>query len=1531
MDTDDRKCCSNSQDEMPPQSKKKLRKKVHKILSPSDLRTLQWLTEKTPIQEKTKVQKTHHRSVLVQRSSNPDKIMHSHANPHTDTHAEDDQNRQSTSKMMQKHLQKEYQKPPKKDPHEDPLQKATHDQFKQKQPEEYRVSAYHNSIKKHSHENPPTETQIEDDQNRQSTSKMMQKNLQKVYQKHPKKDPYEDHTQKPCQDQINQKPPEEYRVSAYYNSIKKHSHENPPTETQTKDDQNRQSTSKTMQKNLQKVYQKPPKKDPYKDHTQKPCQDQLKQKPSEEYRVSLNHKSTKKNYPESPQNMQQSLPQSSDEQPPKNPDNIMQQYLQTEYQKPPKKDPYEDHTQKPCQDQINQKSPEEYRVSAYYNSIKKHSHENPPTETQTEDDQNRLSTSKMMPKNLQKVYQKPPKKDPYEDHTQKPCQDQLKQKPSEEYRVYAYHNSIKKHSIENPPTETQIEDDQNRQSTSKMMQKNLQKLYQKHHKKDPYEDHTQKPCQDQLKQKPSEEYRVYAYHNSIKKHSHENPPTETQTEDDQNRQSTSKMMQKNLQKVYQKPPKKDPYKDHAQKPCQDQLKQKPSEEYRVSAYHNSIKKHSHENPPMETQTEDDQNRQSTSKTMQKNLQKVYQKPPKKDPYEDHTQKPCRDQINQKPPEEYRVSAYYNSIKKHSHENPPTETQTKDDQNRQSTSKTMQKNLQKVYQKPPKKDPYEDHTQKPCQDQLKQKPSEEYRVSLNHKSTKKNYPERPQNMQKSLQQSANEQPPKNPDNIMQQNLQTEYQKPPKKDPYEDHPQKPCQNQINQKPSEEYRVSLNHKSTKKNYPERPQNMQKSLQQSSNEQHPKNPDNIMQQSLQTEYQKPPKKDPYENHAQKPCQNQINQKPSEEYRVSLNHNSTKKNYPERPQNIQKSLQQSSNEQPPKNPDNIMQQNLQTEYQKPPKKDPYKDHTQKPCQNQINQKPSEEYRVSLNHNSTKKNYPERPQNMQKSLQQSSNEQPPKNPDNIMQQNLQTEYQKPPKKDPYKDHTQKPCQDQLKQKPSEEYRVSLNHKSTKKSYPESPQNMQQSLQQSYDEQPPKNPDNFMQQNLQTEYQKPPKKDPYEDHPQKPCQNQINQKPSEEYRVSLNHKSTKKNYPESPQNMQQSLQQSSDEQPPKNPDNFMQQNLQTEYQKPPKKDPYKDHTQKPCQDQLKQKPSEEYRVSLNHKSTKKNYSESPQNMQQSLQQSSNEQQSQSNQSQKQRFSNAPQEQAQLNLRANKWIHSESSSKTTVVPVTGSQCNVRLVPASPELAKENAIDVLYRSGDHLQPSFMVDKTKEHFPDSAVELNKNTSDNHMECECCEKENPEMGSKYKLFRDENQMPCTETNSSRSNQISVRDGNELLSLVRNEIELQSVFMKFTDDLVLHAKKMGFLAQDHPQKPCQDQFKQQSQEECKESFFCNSSKQQSHSNQSQKQSFSNAPQELSANKSDTLSMKKKAQEKVLLGIIDQIVSSKVISPMVHKIQKQYIQNLRHEISLVDYLERVPVLVSEVCKGAVNLEESKVSK
>ncbi|XP_030383744.1 uncharacterized protein LOC115631194 [Scaptodrosophila lebanonensis] len=49
--------------------------------------------------------------------------------------------------------------------------------------------------------------------------------------------------------------------------------------------------------------------------------------------------------------------------------------------------------------------------------------------------------------------------------------------------------------------------------------------------------------------------------------------------------------------------------------------------------------------------------------------------------------------------------------------------------------------------------------------------------------------------------------------------------------------------------------------------------------------------------------------------------------------------------------------------------------------------------------------------------------------------------------------------------------------------------------------------------------------------------------------------------------------------------------------------------------------------------------------------------------------------------------------------------------------------------------------------------------------------------------------------------------------------------------------------------------------------------------------------------------------------------VDDLVSSKVITPMVRKIQRMYLNNLREEMALMEDLERVPQLVSEVYKTA----------
>ncbi|XP_033250055.1 uncharacterized protein LOC108164815 [Drosophila miranda] len=315
---------------------------------------------------------------------------------------------------------------------------------------------------------------------------------------------------------------------------------------------------------------------------------------------------------------------------------------------------------------------------------------------------------------------------------------------------------------------------------------------------------------------------------------------------------------------------------------------------------------------------------------------------------------------------------------------------------------------------------------------------------------------------------------------------------KKDPYEDHPQKPCQDQLRQQPPEEHLVSPYHNSTENHSHGSSQNMQQSAQQSSEEQPPKNLDNMMQKNLQTEYQKAPKKELYEYHPQKPTHDQFKQKPPEEYRVPPYQNSTKKHSHGRLQNMQHSSKKLYDEQPPKNPEKMMQQCRQTEYLIAPKKDPYEDHPQKPFQDQLRQQPPEEHLVSPYHNSTEKHLHASPQNMQQSAQQSSDEQPPKNP----------EYLEAPKKEPYEDHAQKPTPDQFKLKPPEEHGVSPYHNSTENHSHGSSQNMQHSSRKVYDEQPSKNPDKMMQQNLPKEYQKAPNKDPYKNHPQKPCQYQL---------------------------------------------------------------------------------------------------------------------------------------------------------------------------------------------------------------------------------------------------------------------------------------------------------------------------------------------------------------------------------------------------------------------------------------------
>lgn len=61
---------------------------------------------------------------------------------------------------------------------------------------------------------------------------------------------------------------------------------------------------------------------------------------------------------------------------------------------------------------------------------------------------------------------------------------------------------------------------------------------------------------------------------------------------------------------------------------------------------------------------------------------------------------------------------------------------------------------------------------------------------------------------------------------------------------------------------------------------------------------------------------------------------------------------------------------------------------------------------------------------------------------------------------------------------------------------------------------------------------------------------------------------------------------------------------------------------------------------------------------------------------------------------------------------------------------------------------------------------------------------------------------------------------------------------------------------------------------------------------------------------------------------------DDIVSSKVIEPMIRKIQRMYLNTLQEEMSIMEYLEKVPGMVSEVYRREAaerDMKKSSVNK
>ncbi|XP_034125774.1 mediator of RNA polymerase II transcription subunit 12 [Drosophila guanche] len=1183
--------------------------------------------------------------------------------------------------------------------------------------------------------------QPHDDQTRKNTQKMMQPCQQTEYQNPPKKDQYinlsqnvqqppqmpsDDHNNAskmmqenlqpndPCDgpspnvrlEQLKQQPQQEYRESSYENSAKKSSHGNaqnirePPHQPHN----DHKNASKMMEQNLQK-------NSSYEELPRKLANDQLKHQPRQQYRMS---------------GYEQPSQQPHDDQTRKNTQKMMQPCQQMEYQNPTKTDEYVDPPQMKMEyknspkmdlnDQFKEQTPIMDRVLMPHDDYK--------------------NAPKMMLKHL-------PKQDPCEQLPQKAPNDQLKQQPPQEYRESAYENSAKKSShgnaqnIREPPHQPHND----HKNASKMMEQNLQK-------NSSYEELPRKLANDQLKQQPRQQYRMSGY---------EQPSQ--QPHDDQTRKNTQKMMQPCQQTEYQNPPKKDQYINLSQNVQQ-----------------------------MMQQPHDDQTRKNTQKMMQQNHQTEYQNPPKKDQYinlaqnvqqppqmpsDDHNNAskmmqenlqpndPCDgpspnvrlEQLKQQPPQEYRESSYENSAKKSSHGNaqnirePPHHPHN----DHKNASKMMEQNLQK-------NSSYEELPRKLANDQLKQQPRQQYRMS---------------GYEQPSQQPHDDQTRKNNVKMMQPCQQTEYQNPTKTDEYVDPPQKKMEYKNSPKtdPNDQfkeqtpllYRVLMPHD----DYKNAPKMMVKHL---------------------------PKQCPCEQLPEKAPNDQLKQHPLQEYRVPGHQCFTKNLSHEKSHHM-------------------VQKNQLTDYQDPPPKFPV-DH--------LKQQPTQEYQESVYHNYAKKTYHGNPQNMrQHSQQQPYDQQTRMNSPSMMQEGQQTKHQNLHKMDPFEGAPSQASQrNPLKQNPEEHWEP------TYLNYDKNPQQIVKNS--------PKESHNH------------PKKNPLEGCLPRSPHDQLKKQPPEEYRVSsqvtsdhFKHRapevyqnSTQKPSHGFAQDIKQPSQQPFDVPTRKTAPKL----LQAEYQKAAKKDSFEAPIQKTPNDHLKQQPPREHLESSYCNSAK--------------------QQLHSN-LQKQPFSNATQEHAESSSSRIKTPHSRNCTKATVAPVPRARSSSRLVQQQ-----------LFTNADDCQPSHIADKAE------------------VRCspKCCEKHSSKMACKHEYL-------STESTSTASTVISVKNADELRSLVSNELELQAVIMELSND----SKKEGIL---NPKQCTHDKTYK--------------------SKKMWENAYTRARADLD-----------KVQQVDYSHTVDNIVSESVISPMIRQIQRMYIRNLRDEMALVESLELVPLLVKEVCENVDNMDQNKL--
>ncbi|SPP78979.1 putative mediator of RNA polymerase II transcription subunit 26 [Drosophila guanche] len=207
------------------------------------------------------------------------------------------------------------------------------------------------------------------------------------------------------------------------------------------------------------------------------------------------------------------------------------------------------------------------------------------------------------------------------------------------------------------------------------------------------------------------------------------------------------------------------------------------------------------------------------------------------------------------------------------------------------------------------------------------------------------------------------------------------------------------------------------------------------------------------------------------------------------------------------------------------------------------------------------------------------------------------------------------------------------------------------------------------------------------------------------------------------------------------------------------------------------------------------------------------------------------------------------------------------------------------------------------------------------KNTKPNRKCMDCvqnkgCEKD--KYKPKQKLSIDEQDRCSTASGFTVSTSISAKTGEELRSMVREELEMQSVRSE-------QASRRNQLSGTVNATPIN------SLEEAVSTRSVSSS----HTDDSQPGSKSlaivNAP--LSKDKESTTdstmgSTNCENHSKKCCVSVDDLVNCKVITPMIMKIHNKYMTLMQDEMHLMQYLEKVPHLVGQIYKDNVQMEQRR---